>query len=378
MRRHPPVSIPRNLEAFAVDPDAVQVAWRGLPAGPIEFSCADTSVTAEGDGGPGAVTLNGLPHSSALTVRVVPSGGDARELDITTLAPPPGERLTRFATMSDLHLGSTKFGMILKAREETGAAIPHPMRCALAAGTEAQQWGAERLVLKGDLTHHTRAEEWPQLEELVGGFKVPYSFTLGNHDRQPKKKGIDTEKGMANAGLDFRPVTSVDLPGIRIVVADTSIPNKGHGRTTEIIDEVCELLRETDQPVFLGIHHHFEQFVLPWFWPPGIPVTEGVQFLRAIREANPRLMVSTGHTHRNRAYFRKGVLVTEVASPKDFPGVWGGYTVHEGGITQTVRRVAEPSAIAWTDRTRKAVGGIWSMWAPGYLDQRCFSHHWTD
>ncbi len=375
MRRHPPISIPRNLEAFAVEPDAAQVAWRGLPSGPIEFSCADTSLTFQSDGGPGAVSLDHLPPNSKLTIRVTPSSGSTHELPITTPAPPPGERLARFATMSDLHLGSTKFGLVKKLREKN-AEIPHPMRCAVAAGNEAQAWGAEQLILKGDLTHHTRADEWPQLEELVRGFQVPYLFTLGNHDRQPKKKGIDTDKGLANAGLDFSPVDSIDLPGIRIVVADTTIPTKGHGQTSKITDEVVGLLSSSDTPVFLGIHHHFEQFVLPWFWPPGIPTWEGLPFLKAIRAANHRLMVSCGHTHRNRAYTRKGVLISEVASPKDFPGVWAGYTVYEGGIAQTVRRVATPSAIAWTDNTRKAVGGIWSMWAPGYLDQRCFSHPW--
>ncbi len=376
MRRHPPVSIPRNLEAFAVDPDAAQIAWRGLPAGPIEVSCADTTVTVDSDGGPGAASLDNLPPSTKLKVRVAPSSGSHHQLDITTPALPPGERLARFATMSDLHLGSDKFGLIFKMREEAGVDVAHPMRCAVAAGREAQEWGAEQIVLKGDLTHHTRAEEWPQLEELVRGFSVPYLFTLGNHDRQPKKKGIDTDKGLANAGLDFAPVAHFDLPGIRILAADTSIPDKGHGTTTQITDEVCDLLRSSDRPVFLGIHHHLEQFALPWFWPPGIPTWEGVPFLNAIRSANPRLMVSCGHTHRNRAYVRKGVLISEVASPKDFPGVWGGYTVYESGITQTVRRVATPSAIAWTDKTRKAVGGIWSMWAPGYLDQRCFTYHW--
>lgn len=376
MRRHPPISVPSNLEAFAVEPDAVQIAWRGLPAGPIDVGCADSATTADGNGGPGAVSLDGLPHSSSLTVRITPSDGETRELAITTPAPPPGERLARFATMSDLHLGSSKFGVVFKAKENPEPLVPHPMRCAVAAGIEAQAWGAQQMVLKGDLTHHTTAKEWPQLEQLVSGFDVPYVLTLGNHDRQPKKKGIDTDKGLANAGLHFSPVDSVDLPGVRIVVADTTIPLKGHGRVTDIADEVCERLAETDQPVFLGIHHHFEQFPLPWFWPPGIPVKEGASFLTAIRQANHRLMISCGHTHRNRAYTRKGVLISEVGSPKDFPGVWAGYTVYEGGITQTVRRVAEPSAIAWTDRTRKAVGGIWSMWAPGYLDQRCFTHQW--
>ncbi len=376
MRLHPPVSLPHSLEAFAVEPDAVQIVWRNLPVGPVHLSCADTSLVVDSDGGPGAAELSDLPHSSDLVVSVQLDGQPASHLHITTPTPPPGERLSQFATVSDLHLGSSRFGMLFKMREDADVAVPHPIRCALAATAEATAWGAQHLLLKGDLTHHTKADEWPQLEHLVRSFKVPYQFTLGNHDRQPKKKGIDTDKGMANAGLDYRPVHHVDLPGIRLVVADTSIPLKGHGQVTKIADEVTEAMSATTTGVYLGVHHHFEKFALPWFWPPGIPVSEGPAFLRSIRQANPNVIVSSGHTHRNRAYFRHGVLITEVGSPKDYPGVWAGYTVYEGGITQTIRRVADPASIAWTDRTRRAVGGVWGLWAPGYLDQRCLSHTW--
>ena len=48
-----------------------------------------------------------------------------------------------------------------------------------------------------------------------------------------------------------------------------------------------------------------------------------------------------------------------------FPGTWAGYAVHEGGIRQVVRRVAAPDAIAWTDRTRHGLGGMWGLIAPG-------------
>ena len=70
------------------------------------------------------------------------------------------------------------------------------------------------------------------------------------------------------------------------------------------------------------------------------------------------------------------MIVTEVGSPKDYPGTWGGYVVHEGGIRQVVRRIAEPDVIAWTEYTRRAVGGVWGLWSPGSLSDRCWSHTW--
>lgn len=69
--------------------------------------------------------------------------------------------------------------------------------------------------------------------------------------------------------------------------------------------------------------------------------------------------------------------MTEVASTKDFPGVWAGYTVYEGGLTQTVRRSLDPDAMRWTEYTRRAVGGVWGLWSVGTLADRCLVLDWS-
>ncbi len=81
--------------------------------------------------------------------------------------------------------------------------------------------------------------------------------------------------------------------------------------------------------------------------------------------ANPATLIVAGHTHRNRRYPVRGLTVSEVGSTKDYPGVWAGYSIYEGGIRQVVYRVAEPAAIAWTELTRRALGGIWGLVEPG-------------
>ena len=110
--------------------------------------------------------------------------------------------------------------------------------------------------------------------------------------------------------------------------------------------------------------------------PVGVPPAEARQFLDALAAANPHTLVSSGHTHRHRRRHHGPVTITEVGSTKDFPGTWAGYDVHEGGIVQTVRRIADPSAIRWTDHTRRAAAGLWSRWAPGRLGDRCFTRTW--
>jgi Icc protein len=68
--------------------------------------------------------------------------------------------------------------------------------------------------------------------------------------------------------------------------------------------------------------------------------------------------------------------VTEVGSTKDYPGVWAGYKVFEGGIIQLVRRTSDPDVMAWTEATRRAVNGQWRRWSPGRMADRCFTVDW--
>ena len=88
--------------------------------------------------------------------------------------------------------------------------------------------------------------------------------------------------------------------------------------------------------------------------------------------------MTAGHSHRHRRRTHRSVTITEVGSPKDYPGTWAGYVVHEGGVRQVVRRVDRPDCIRWTEYTRRAALGLWGQWSPGRLDDRCFSLTWPD
>ena len=103
---------------------------------------------------------------------------------------------------------------------------------------------------------------------------------------------------------------------------------------------------------------------------------ESRRFVAALHEANPTSIIIAGHTHRNRCYHVDGVMVSEVGSTKDYPGQWAGYAVYEGGIRQTVRRIASPAVMAWTEATRHALFGLWGLWAPSSMAQRCWVRTW--
>ena len=165
---------------------------------------------------------------------------------------------------------------------------------------------------------------------------------------------------------------TTDLDNIRIILADTSIPDRGRGDLDQHREELFELMA-TDRPVFLGIHHNIMRTPKPWFLPYGVPSNNAATFLDALPAVNRNVFISSGHTHRNRRHFlgnRGEITFTEVSATSDYPGVWAGYEVSDQVVRQTVRRTAVPNALEWSEYARGALLGVWPRWAQGLLDDR--------
>ena len=378
----PPVEGPprrtRRLEVFGVGSDWVQVTWSALGPGAIELRVADARTTFQADGGPGSHVVRGLPSGSALRIHV--SGEGVAEgpvtLDARTLTPPPGEELLRVATVSDVHVGSHSTGYFHTIVEIPEPEVTHTVRCLRAALDELVGWGAEHLVVKGDLVHRSDRANWDVVGRELAGLDLPIEVIPGNHERS-KSGDVSAADALAELGRPLvAGVRSVDHSGVRILMADTTRPRTDIGDLGAVHHDLVAAAAEASGPVFLALHHQPMRFRFPVYLPPGIPGPQARRLFRDLVDANPRLIASSGHTHRHRRHRIEGVTATEVGSTKDFPGTWAGYHVHEGGVIQVVRRIAEPSCIRWTDRTRRAALGVWSKWAPGRLDERCFSVEW--
>ncbi len=359
------------IACFAIEPDAAQLHWSALPRGDVAVECAGATTRFESDGGPGAVDV-ALEGPSEIDVRV-----DGRPLwrrAIRPIDPPPGEELYRFATLSDLHLGAVRFGRL----DEGDIEVPHPVRCTRAAIDEALAWGARRIVVKGDVVHTSRPHTWAIAAELLGDLPVPVDLVCGNHDVNGEST-VDPFAEAARHGLSLHPdVTHVDLPGLRAVLFDSSQPLLDVGRWDHRREPVCDALSDAAGPAMLFSHHQPQEWVVPTYLPLGTPARGARRFLRAARAANPTLLGTSGHTHRHRRRRIEGVEWAETGSPKDYPGTWTGYVVHEGGVRQVVRRVAATDCIRWTEHTRELLFGAWGRWSPGALADRCFVHPWSD
>ncbi len=347
-----------KAKVFAVEDTAAQVTWRTTT-----------------DGGPAAAAVDGLRAGVDNEVTVTAPGGQPEQVTVRTLVPPPGAELFRFATMNDLHFGERSFGFFRTMREPASRE-PYPTRCARAALAEALEWGAKAIVLKGDITNLARPSQWRIAAEVFGDCPVPVLAVRGNHDLV--RTGVNGRRELAAAGIRMaEEPTAHDFPGIRIVLGQSAVPGHGHGRVEAgQRDRLAELCAAVTTGCFVAVHHQTQPLPVRLYHPPGIPGPQARALLDALGEANPAVVFASGHTHRHRRRTRGPVVVTEVGSPKDYPGTWGGYVVHEGGIRQVVRRIAAPDVIAWTEYTRRAVLGVWGLWSPGSLADRCWSHTW--
>jgi len=385
-----------------VEDTAIQVTWRALPAPWARFEIGGQScevqaappailrrrgrrpvplrIPAGTMGGPGARTIGGLSPTTAYDLTVSGPGLPRRLVErITTLPAPPGRRLDSFATINDVHLGEPGFG----PRHEIEDAWPLPpgqrpytWRCLDGAVDEAIHWGAQALVVKGDMTADGVPSEFREIGELLGRVRVPVMATFGNHEYHDLE--TDGRPILAHYGVHVpREPWAVDRPGVRLVFALTPRPGERSGAVDRRQRaQLVALAAEAPGAAFVVMHHQLQRRRWPTEYPPGIGGRQAEALLDQLAEANPATVLASGHTHRHRRRAHGPLQLVEVGSTKDYPGTWTGYAVHEGGIRQVVRRIEAPDVIAWTESTGRAVGGIWGHWSPGRLDDRCFTHPW--
>jgi hypothetical protein len=291
--------------------------------------------------------------------------------------PPPGEELFRLATVSDTHVGLEEFGFLPLVEDPlVDPDAPPSVRCLRAAVREAESWGARLLVAKGDITQKGTVEQSEVAVDTLTSTSMPVDALVGNHEVKPGHERLQPTFAAAGIELVQDGVHVHDVPGIRIVLFDSTVPGKHVGTYARFADDVVDAVAEADGPALLLTHHHPQPLPVLHHWPPGVPSPEANRFFDRVVRANPRVLMSTGHTHRHRRHDHGPMVITEVGSPQHFPGTWAGYAVHEGGIRQVVRRVAAPDAIAWTEATSRSVLRVWKRWSPGRIRDRCFSLSW--
>jgi 3',5'-cyclic AMP phosphodiesterase CpdA len=285
-----------------------------------------------------------------------------------------GRQLGTLATVNDVHFGEVECGKVHDdpavgpiLRAEPGEP-PYPETMNGAAIEEIVAVDPDAVIVKGDLTNDGLDEEYADFLRFYG---EPFGDRLhhirGNHD--------------AYRGQTYAPEEhfSVDVPGARLAVLDTTVPFSASGGVeADQLEWLDDLAEQADRPVLVFGHHH------PW--APGSKKRSATYFginpddseaLVAVAARRPTIVgYFAGHTHRNRVrrFAPTGPMPwVEVACVKDYPGAWAEYRVFEGGILQIHRRISTPEALAWTDKTQAMYAGTYHDYAFGDLADRCFA-----
>lgn len=358
----------------------MQLAWGRLPVGPVAATArlggrAVAEAQIDHPGGPGVLDLEGLTPGRRYEIDIRSASGSVIEQARTPM-PPPGAELYRFATISDLHLGSDHFGFFKRMVDRSDHHEPFAFRSAVSAIEAARAWGAEHVVIKGDAAHHSRTSDFELVGRLVDHFAdVSISLLPGNHDVDQRETSLPAQVG--RRGIAYEPaVSALDRPGVRLVLGDTTITGAGPGTLQRVGDDLIDAAASSDRGVVIVVHQQLQRRDPVRYWPPGIPGHEADSFLDRLASARGDAVITSGHTHRNRARRHGGLLISEVAATHHWPGVWAGYAVHEGGIRQVVRRIGGDDIIHWHEYSKNAVLSVWQHYAVGRLDQRCLSHQW--
>src|SRR5205085_6121504 len=117
--------------------------------------------------------------------------------------------------------------------------------CAAAAMEEAVAWGAQLIVVKGDMTRHGEPVEFDEIGRLLAAQPVPVEIVLGNHDVMDV--AVDPRAELARHGFTIpHQPWHRDVPGLRLVFAHTPIPDHvKHGVVpTEVRLAIGDLLSD--------------------------------------------------------------------------------------------------------------------------------------
>jgi Icc protein len=301
--------------------------------------------------------------------------GTDHEIDGFTFRTLPdlGERLATVTTVNDVHFGEEICGVIEGLdigpvfRSEPGA-DPYPEVMNRGAIEEMAAIDPDIVVVKGDLTCRGTDDEYAQfLAAYEPAFGDRLVHVRGNHD------------GYHGGTYAAVPTQRVDLPGVTLVVLDTTDPGQTPGRVTaDQLAWLDDVAGSADRPILLFGHHHV--------WSPdsaqrpdtyfGILPDASDALVEVVARHPGILGYFAGHTHRNRV---RRIRATgdrpwvEVACVKDYPGTWAEYRVHERGVLQVHRRISTPAALAWSEQTRHMYADTYADYALGALDERCFA-----
>jgi Icc protein len=188
----------------------------------------------------------------------------------------------RLAQISDTHVRA----------DDGGKAASQLMR----AMAQAKDYGADIILLTGDLVNDAREDEYAVLAEALTDPPAPLFLMPGNHDdRGLIRRYFPTHRYLPREGaLHF---TIEDYP-VRVVALDDIVPGETHGLLRRSGAEWLEsaLSVERGKPTLVALHH--PPFLTHDLLFDKIGLLDAEEFATVIARHRQVLRVIAGHHHR--------------------------------------------------------------------------------
>ncbi|MBM3670630.1 MAG: hypothetical protein FJW86_00330 [Actinobacteria bacterium] len=365
---------PDNPELFTVGADEAVVTFSTSPGETVTTRVGGREFTTTGPHHIVRATDLEPDTEHSLAVDGV-SPSERLPSNFRTLAEPSGRLLATVATANDVHFGEAECGHLGPPHDDIGPFFstapgepPYPEIMNRAVVAEMRALDPDAVVVKGDLTNVGSEQEYAAFLATYGALGERMHHVRGNHDAMQ-------DPTMA---IEDAPYT-VDLRGVTLAVLDTVIPGTDGGQLPrDQVQWLDDLAADATDPVLVFGHHYVWDLRAETRNPHtfGINPDDSEALADVVRRREAIAGYFAGHTHRNRIRRYpevRSVPFVEVACTKDYPGAWAEYRIHEGGYTQVVRRVTEPAAFAWAETTRGMFGGVYTDYALGDLQERCFT-----
>jgi 3',5'-cyclic-AMP phosphodiesterase len=326
---------------------------------------------------------------------------------VTTLVPPPGQRLLTIALANDLHIGETVSGLVISdfppGFSQLPGLPPYPVVMSSAMTADAAARGADALVVAGDLSAAALTAELSGSKQLLDQFgrltlsgQLPfpgqfgprgYVVARGNHDQPQNGTAYDSCVPVSDGYYDCVPLvydlpqgklTTTELGGLRLIGLDTTTLNTPGGAIAA--DEFAALrsvlAANPDQPTLVFGHHPVtDQAADNTIAGPSFDLDRNdAAQLEALYASTPGVFFHhSGHTHRNQRTFSPvatGVEFLEVAATKEYPGGFALLTVYEGGYMVNFYKSSSALARQWSQTSSGEYLGLYPSYTLGQQSDR--------
>jgi 3',5'-cyclic AMP phosphodiesterase CpdA len=328
----------------------------------------------------------------------------------TTLIPPPGKELFRFATMTDTHVGEERTARLVLSGGKSiseGVSWPDPnlpgWKMVLSACVKhINASGAAFTIIKGDVTHGAGGDEFATAKRLLDHLKQPYYVARGNHDNLgpflrtfglPESwYGFDRE-GFHFVILDTEPFAVEDDPALDrqlAWLADDLREHRGQRTFVFVHRPVSPRLnRSPSGTVTNGLFDFGRDMIQKRYGSnatrlldmasgrrPIVLPKNAIRLAELLREHGRIAGVFAGHLHRNYVGSwpeQTGNLpYVETASTKEYPCGYAITRVFTGGYMQSYYPASDPRVLEWSAMTHDAYAKFGLQIKAGTLADRNF------